>query len=184
MVAACAQDPKADRARSAAVRSEAVAPADSAAVHQFVQGFYDWYTGLDDSRTDPVSVVLASGSQWISGELAAAIQDDMTARTDSVQFRRTLDFDPFLWSQDPCARYEVERVVTQTDKFLVTMRPVCAVGSAGQRYQTKAPAVEVSRANGKWSIQNVVYSKGSLISMLCSFAQDDARPDRRPKRCG
>jgi hypothetical protein len=183
---ACAQpSPKeSERAASSFEQSSAVQRSDSVEARRFVQAFYDWYKPLYDSdRLDPISIVLSTRSHWLTPDFAAALRGDSTARADTIQFRMTLNFDPFLWSQDPCPRYEVSSIRPTKDSFKARVRPVCQPGSQAAKWQTNEPTVEVLRDGDQWRIKNVFYGPSDLISMLCGFAKDDSRPAKRPAGC-
>lgn len=149
----------------------------TAAVRQFVQGFYDWYTpiALSFPRFPAWYDVLNNADRYLDRDLAAAIRADSVAREGDPITRETLNFDPFLSSQDPCGPYEVIEVRRRGDTFRVPIRPCHAKGAG--------PVVEVRAVDGRWRIANVFYGKGDLKSYLCQWAKADARTDRRPAKC-
>jgi hypothetical protein len=151
-------------------QAQAIQQTDSAAVRRFVQSFYDWYRPMSDAdRADPLAVVLGSADRWLAAGLAAALRG-----ADLGEFQRELSFDAFLWSQDPCARYDVASVTVAPNAFYVAVRPVCPAGSEGAKWQTKQPLVEVVRESGQWKIANVKYDRGDLKAELCSAARPDS----------
>jgi hypothetical protein len=161
-------------------RAKAFAVADSAAVHGFVQGFYDWYAPIVDTNRVPGTwIVLDSGNRFLEPHLADALRGDSIANVITPPSRDVLNFDPFLDSQDPCIPYKVAAVAQAGASFHVTIRPTC-----GSTAQTNRPVVEVVSVNGKWKIANVSYQSGyNLRGILCEYAKADQRPDRRPATC-
>ena len=171
--AACGQ-----RARVAP--SSAVVPSaaeDSAlAVRRFVQGFYDWYTpiALSDHRGPAWWSVLSSPVPYLDHDLAAAIRADSVARVAEPITRETLNFDPFLFSQDPCGPNEVMDVRRAGDSFRVPIR-MCTSSGAWV-------VVEVGFVDGGMTVLNVRSVNGDDIkSLLCKYAKEDARRDKRPR---
>src|SRR5205823_5972500 len=148
---------------------------DSAAVVQFVQGFYDWYTSIVGTHPFPDEwAVLSAGTRFITGDLASELRADSVALEHPRPSGQTLNFDAFLDSQDPCWRYRVTDVRSGAGKFMVTVSAVCP--PQRQQYQSKRPVLEVVSQDGRWRIANVFYEKGDLKSLLCGFANADTIP--------
>src|SRR5262245_40114873 len=124
----------------------------------------------------------ASRAEWLvagnlDGNLARALRDDSSAqRVAGVPTREVIDFDPFLYSQDPCPRYEALHARREKGLYLVPVRPVCT----DTTWQTDRPVVAISRASGQWRIVNVFYEKSDLMGLLCQFAKADKRPQPLP----
>lgn len=158
--------------------------ADSAAAHRFAQEFYDWYTPLGPRPGGPSWFLLLSGRTFrLEADLVAALRSDSIARNDARQFRETLNFDPFLDSQDPCPRYAVSEVRRIGAKYRVKVKPVCA-NAIAQSYQTGEPVLEIVSESGVWTISDVFYSDSATLKRtLCGYAKDDLRSERRPKKC-
>ncbi|HEY5063070.1 MAG TPA: hypothetical protein VII52_16135 [Gemmatimonadaceae bacterium] len=161
--------------------SGAAATDSTAAMRQFVQGFYDWYTpiALADNHFPADWRVLSSAPSYLDAGLASALRADSVASLIVPDQRETLNFDPFLASQDPCPRYEVTDVRSAPRGYRVRVRPICA----DPRWQTATPVVVVIPDAGHWKIANVFYENDDLRSMLCQFAKGDRRPDKRPSTC-
>lgn len=149
------------------------------AVRQFVQRFYDWYVPLTiaDHAFPAEYYVLDKADSYLDPDLAAALRaDSVVEEVDpEAATRETLDFDPFLFSQDPCGPYEVVRVARRGDAFRVGMRPCHADGIS--------PTVEVRAEAGQWKITNLLYGDGDLRTYLCRWAMADLRPEKRPAHC-
>jgi hypothetical protein len=170
-------DPTKDR------RSAAASPqSDSAAAHNFVQGFYDWYTPLSQRKSpDPARfAVLNAANQYLEASLAKSLREDSLARTS--RSRDFLDLDPFLDSDDPCPRYKVTEVRPSGAGFRVRVTPVCP-NASWQANQPQRPVVEVLRAGDGWRIANVYYETRSLKGRLCEAAMSDEDVTIRPKSC-
>ena len=101
----CGGDGQANDARLSPSSSTAVDSAESP--RAFVQSFYEWYTPQAMQRTTstPYFKVLERRGVYITNELALSLRPDSTARVNQPDGpRETLNFDPFLASQDPrCA---------------------------------------------------------------------------------
>jgi hypothetical protein len=157
--------------------------ADSAAAHAFVQGFYDWYMPLT-LRPHNYRVsweVLSRGEKFLDTPLAQLLREDSLALVSNGS-RETLNFDPYLESQDACPRYRVSAVRSVGTALQVTVRPVCPTPDA-QMNQDVAPIVEIVKRRGGWKIANVYFKTGDLTGMLCGFAAADLRPEARPTKC-
>jgi len=150
------------------------------AARQFVRGFYDWYTPLTLANLSVRGeyYVLTRADQYLDPSLAAALRADSIAQQDDpmTATRQTLDFDPFLASQDPCEPYEVVDVRRRGNAFLASMRGCHAKGIG--------PVVELRAIGGRWRITNILYGDGDLKSYLCQWAKADLRPEKRPAKCG
>ena len=182
---ACAQGaPKADRPRSLTDgQTQPGQQADTAAVRQFTQGFYDWYMSRPHGLR-PSSFVLGAGRRFIQDGFASALRVDSISIEDPGGLGFALDSDPFLDSQDPCPRYGVTGVTSTSGRFRVAVRPICP-DPISQNHQSFAkPSVEVVSEAGGWRIANVFYENGKdLKSMLCTFANRDTVPVRRFPKC-
>lgn len=148
-------------------------------VRQFVQAFYHWYTpiAIADHRFPAWYSILKNDDQYLDRTLAAALRaDSAVAQMGPMKAtRQTIDFDPFLDSQDPCKPYEVAGVSRRGNVFRVVMR-ACHAKEIG-------PIVEIRAIRGRWLITNVLYGDGDLKSYLCRWAKGDLRRDRRPTKC-
>jgi hypothetical protein len=177
---ACAQS-----ARSGATPrdSSAIAQDSTKSVHQFVQGFYKFYTSVAAADVHiPAAWKVLSADRYLDKDLANALRGDSIATVEKPETRVTLDFDPFLSGQDQCGT--TPRVIDVRRKQRAYRATVLTRLVTPD--QTTGPSVEaeVLPVNGGWRITNVFYGEGvDLKSFLCGFAKKDLRPDRRPTRC-
>jgi hypothetical protein len=165
---ACAQGSARDSTVAARrLRGETIS--DSAAVHEFVQTFYDWYQSGKD--TDPLWRLMTNGSTYLDPSLATILRADSTLALGSELSPNLIDFDPILFSQDPCPHYEVTQVRRQEEHYLVTVRPVCPSYPGEPQWQTKTPVVDLLPSGGAWRITNIWYPDISptrnLKAILC-----------------
>ena len=76
-----------------------------------------------------------------------------------------LDFDPFLNTQDPAERYEIDGSRPGGRGYLVDIYSV----RDGQRGEKADVRAEVVQSSGKWLFANLYYSDGTdLLSILTS----------------
>ena len=154
----------------------------NAAVHRFVQAFYDWYVPIasaDSVHIPAFYYVLTKADRYLDRDLAAMLRADSVEEEidPTKQTRETLDADPFLDSQDPCGPYEVIDVRRRGSAYVVRMR--ACHGDGG-------PVVEVRSVGGAWRISNMLDVGGGgrdLKSYFCEWAKEDSRPERRPPKC-
>lgn len=177
---ACAQGPK----RASSLRDSSIGTQDSvSAARHFVQAFYDWYAPIANAnlRYPADWKVLTVANQYLDDGLAVALRSDSTARADAKRTRELLDFDPFLAGQDPCPTSRVTEVRRSGATFLATV-----LTCARTKNDTDGPRVvaRVIPVNGHWRITNIEYGENSdLRGWLCKYANEDARPERRPEKC-
>ena len=143
------------------------APAETASVHRFVQGFYDWYLPrVFNGKGDPEMDALKSKTSVFSPELRQALMEDRAAQSKDPSEVVGLDFDPFLNSQDPAKRYSVGKVEHKGQSWLVTVY---------SSYSTKEPAVtaQVEKGRQGFRFTNFLYGKGeNLLGTLRKLKHD------------
>jgi hypothetical protein len=155
---------------------------DEKAARQFVESFYSWYTPRANADLKYPSwwIILTSRPGALDDRLAAVLRADSAAqRGVGEPTREVINFDPFLYSQDPCPRYEPLQARREKGLYLVEVRPRCA----DTTWQTQRPVVAVSRSAGEWKIVNVFYEKSDLMGLLCEFARADKKPQPLPRGC-
>ena len=151
------------RSRTGATETARIAP-ESAAV-QFVRGFYSAYTPRGvASGLAAVDSLLKEQPQLFTPELLQALRRDAAARAAATGEIDGLDFEPFLNSQDPCARYEVGSAARAGGRVQVPVHAVCD----GRRAAAATVVAEVVPANGGWAFANFVYGPpaGDLLHLL------------------
>jgi hypothetical protein len=156
---------------------------DSSSAHQFVQAFYDWYAPIANAKQPGPSFwrILASRPEALDSGLLKSLRADSAfgERGAKGSSREAINFDPFLYSQDPCARYEVVETRADGVDYRMTVVPICA----DTTWQTQRPIITVRYQDRLWQIVNVLYENSDLRSLLCDFAKRDTRPDRRSYGC-
>jgi hypothetical protein len=160
--------------------SPEITPDSIASAHRFAQEFYDWYIAyvvLFRTRGPAHWVVLGNPTYLLDADLASALRGDSIMGDNNVG--EALDSDPFLWSQDPCAHYEVTEVSQRGHAFRATVRPVCK----DTLWQKKRPVLEIVPDSGHWKITNVYYDAFDLRSGLCAEAKALSQPDLTPMMC-
>lgn len=156
---------------------------DTASVRMFVQSFYDWYVpiALQHNEAPAWYRVLQSRDTVLSTELRSGLRADSTRQAAMSGEVTELNFDPFLASQDPCAKYEVANIQSDTSGYRVTVHPACGSG-----YQQPDVRVEVVRSEGMWQFADFYYDGIDLKSVLCESAREGAAPGSvtRDLQCG
>jgi hypothetical protein len=160
-------------------------PDSSELARTFVQGFYDWYAPFADTSGAPGAIgrTLSRKPSVLGTRLASALREDSLARHEPGRTeppRELLNYDPFLYSQDPCGSFRADSVKQLSGAYRVSVREACP----GNGFGNRPFALDVIGEGGRWVITDVVYGeKSSLIAQLCQLALRDDRPDRRPKDC-
>lgn len=130
-------------------------PSDSAS--RFVQDFYDWYTPIALKGEDTTSeIALKARPINFSPELTQSLHADSLAQAKAADEVDGLDFDPFLYSQDPDEDYRVTKVAAQGKEYLVEVRPVFE----GKVDPATAVTAEVAGTEGHWYFVNFRYPGG------------------------
>ena len=128
----------------------------------FVQDFYSWYVPRAQNDASGLDAVLRERSDALGAELAAVLRKDVEAREKATGEIAGLDFDPFLFSQDPCERYEVGNVTAHGSSYRVAIHGVCS----GTRSAEPSVTAEVAKREGRFVIVNLHYPGGwDLLSM-------------------
>ena len=144
----------------------AIAAASAAA---FVRAFYDAYTPR--GRTSGLAAtdsLLRERPDLFEPSLLAALRRDAAARAAAVGEIDGLDFEPFLNSQDPCERYEVDpagvAAASAGGRVRVSVHAVCG----GTRRPEAGVTAEVAPAGRSWQFVNFYYGPpaGDLVTLL------------------
>ena len=143
------------------------AQTETASVHRFVQGFYDWYLPrVLKGGGDPEMEVIKTKGTMFSPELRKALLEDRLAQSKDPSEVVGLDFDPFLNSQDIAKSYTVGKIEHKGQAWLVNVY---------SSYSTKEPAViaQVVKAKQGWRFTNFLYGKAdNLLGVLRKLKQD------------
>jgi len=120
------------------LRAQASAnPGCTESAHSFVQLFYDWYVPLAKKETkQPASnVAIRERGALFGKELVLLLKEDAAAEAKADGYVVGLDFDPFLYSQDPSDRYDVGNITRRGD--------TCWVSVYGTRYGERSAQPDV-----------------------------------------
>src|SRR5580700_8796469 len=97
----------------------------------FVQGFYDWYVpkaaaerAPDDSAQNTWELALKQKRSAFTPELYRALKEDADAQDKVEEYSVGIDFDPFLYSQNPEEHFVIENVTVTGQKCRVEVHGV------------------------------------------------------------
>ena len=184
---ACTMEKKAGAPDSASGAAASKVEVNTADARQLVQGFYDWYAPLAVAMSKETGAARAARgfAAWqamqghsLAPDLVDGLRADSLLRTDRSREHDLLEGDPFLWSQDPCAPYDVTAVDGQGVRALVTVTATCARGST-----PPTPVIEVKRGAAGLEITNVYYYDTlNRTGELCRNARQ-LPASQRPRGC-
>jgi hypothetical protein len=137
---------------------------------KFVQNFYDWYVSNDTAATISQAplwdVVLTRKPEVLSSELRQRLEKDRDAGSKCKGEICSLDFDPFLFTQDPSAHFEAFSVRRKGSKYWVDVYGM----ESGRRREHVMP--ELVLQDNHWTFLNFHYGKdqwsndSNLLSIL------------------
>lgn len=137
----------------------------------FVQNFYDWYVPVvfNGQNTPAYSIAIAKKEDFFSPELKSQLQANLKIYAGQGNLIESLDFDPFLFSQDPWPEYKATGAFLSGEKCYVT---VSAVPNGRVAETSNLRAVSEKR-NGKWVFVDFIYmgsgqGKNTNLSQLLS----------------
>jgi hypothetical protein len=134
---------------------------------EFVEGFYKWYVpnALSDNVTRAWDLALQYKSSAFSPQLALRLEEDSDAQARCDELIG-IDFDPFLFTQDPEERYEVGEISHKGEVYRADIYGV----RSGKRFDTPAVSAVFSEKNGRWLFLDFYYpSDGTdLLTILRS----------------
>jgi hypothetical protein len=139
----------------------------ASSAQRFTQRFYDWYTQIARSVSAdsyPVEFAIKRKPEVFSKPLLAALRADVAARSQGKGENDGLDFDPFLFTNDPCERYQAGRVSRQHNSYSVNIHAVCA----GELTDSVYVVAEIKPTGGIWHFVNFHYPQNhdDLIGVL------------------
>lgn len=144
----------------------------------FVQSFYNWYVpkALSDSISPSWNIALTHKASIFNQRLANALKNDSIAQAQSPGEIVSLDFDPFLASQDPCERYEVGKITQRHNSYFVEIFGICS----GKRNTKPDVIAELARKDTSWVFINFYYPNNKdLLSVLKSLQESRMKaPDQ------
>lgn len=135
---------------------------------EYVQGFYNWYAGrISRGDSDSTWMKTLRLARWdLSAELANLLEEDAVAQSNCREIVG-IDFDPFVFSQDPADKYEVGTIEQKGDHYLARIYRV----ENRERKATPDVIAEVARrSDGGWYFVNFYNSgmKDDLLTILKS----------------
>jgi hypothetical protein len=149
---------------------------DSAGAIAFVSEFYRWYTPKTHGKNDGPAFLIALRSRRpaFAPPLYRALEADANAQAKVKGDIVGLDFDPFLFSQDPCERYEPTGAVHRPAGFRVTVAATCD----GRKDPDATVLADVELQNGTWVFANFADHEGKndLRSTLRALAESRRSP--------
>jgi hypothetical protein len=133
---------------------------------EFVQAFYDWYAplALKEDSTTASDIALKQKRSSFSPQLALLLKEDSDAQAKCGELIG-LDFDPFLFSQDPAEKYIVGRISRKGQNYIADVYGI----DHGFRSKVADVSAEFSEKSGQWFFVNFYYPKSvDLLTMLKS----------------
>ena len=137
----------------------------SESLRRFVQEFYNWYVprALSDNAGPAWELALKHKRSVFGSQLAKALREDSAAQAKSPGEIVGLDFDPFLNSQDPAERYEVERITQECASYWADIYGVWS----GKKREKPDVVAELLQKNGRWFFVNFHYPEDrDLLTVL------------------
>jgi len=141
----------------------------------YVQKFYDWYVPVAFKTTkEPSSnVAIAQRGALFDAPLLKALKEDAEASQKSTDDIVGLDFDPFLYAQDPDHKYVAGEVSESGGLYHVNVYSV----RKGKRAAKPDLVAEVKPAKDSFVFTNFLYgTDGDLIAILKQLAADRGNP--------
>jgi hypothetical protein len=129
---------------------------------EYVQGFYTWYASRVSGEYPNKSWGdLLWLAHWdLSVELAKLLNKDVVAQSNCGEIIG-IDFDPFLLTQDPAAKYEASAVEQRGERYWVSVHR----NEAGVRRESPDIIAEVAKDGGRWYFVNF-HSPDRQINLL------------------
>jgi hypothetical protein len=132
----------------------------------FVQGFYAWYVprAQNQDTTSGWDETLRLIRPDISPQLAKLLEENSAAQSKCKDLVG-LDFDPFLYTQEPAEHYEEADIVQTKTAYSAKIYRL----EAGQRAEKPDAVAEFVQKDGHWFFVNLRYPGGSdLLTVLKS----------------
>jgi hypothetical protein len=144
-----------------------------ASAKTFTQGFYDWYVPEVAKKELSWTMALEHSPTSFKPPLMKALSDDAKAQAASPGDIVGLDFDPFLYAQDPADSYSAGAATEKNGKCRVQI-----LAKTGSQNPTVSVVAVVEATDGHWQFQNFQYPKfGDLLTILGKL-----KADREPKK--
>ena len=132
----------------------------------FVEGFYSWYVPHNMSGVSiaDMSKHLQLIRSELSPQLAKLLEEDSAAQAKCKDLIG-LDFDPFLYTQEPAQHYKVGRTIQTKTGYRAYIYRL----ESGKRADKPDVTAEFAQRDGRWYFVNFYYPGGSdLLTNLKS----------------
>jgi hypothetical protein len=143
----------------------------------FVQKFYDWYLPLANKplKVPSSEVAIATRPSLFDPALLTALKADAEATRNSSSDVVGLDWDPFLYEQDPDHKFVAGDVAESGGLYRVSIYGV----RKGKREANSRVVAELKPAKDSFVFTNFLYgTDGDLLGMLRQMADDRAKPSQ------
>jgi hypothetical protein len=142
----------------------------------FVVSFYSWYVpkALEEGGIPASELALTEKGSVFSTGLLEALREDFRAQAKAEREIVGLDFDPFLYSQDPSPRYVVGNLTTAENNCWAEVHGVSSSNSPSR--PDLVP--ELTFNDGRWLFVNFHYGRSersddeNLIDILKRLQHD------------
>ena len=134
---------------------------------EFVEQFYKWYVplALNDQTNRSWDAALKLAPPPFSPQLTKLLREDAHAQAECNELVG-LDFDPFLYTQDPAQAYVVGKITEAGQNYRAELYSV----DYGLRSKKPDLVAEFRQEEGHWLFVNFDYlsPKGDLLTVLKS----------------
>ena len=150
------------------------AQANERACRETVGSFYHWYAplALRQRATPAWAIAQKERSKAFTSELARLLKEDSEAQTKAVGDIVGLDFDPFLYTQDPSGGYTVGKTTIKGESCFVQL------AWPRQGSEKRDVIAELVYRHDQWVFTNFHYGKSAysqdenLVSILKRLQSD------------
>lgn len=166
---------------TASHRGPALVPRTESA-EEFVQGFYDWYTGELQNEDNQAPDDALKSKRWpMSAAIVTALKADEDAQAKSPDDVVGIDFDPYLNAQDTCFPYKTGKVTEAGGFYRV---PVFDSNCDDPHPERPTVIAVVQKHGASWEFVNFVYpgyagdADSDLLSVLKALKESREHPDQ------
>ncbi|TPM16301.1 hypothetical protein [Mesorhizobium sp. B2-3-5] len=137
---------------------------------QFTQAFYDWYGPAAFKNADQAyAAAISDHASEFDPRLLEALREDLAAQSKVSGEIVGLDFDPFLFSQDPAEFYQAGKSSNHGGVYSVELHEV--VGAKPSTATDVTAQIEIE--NGSWRFVNFVYPDGNDLLKVLEILKSD-----------
>ena len=126
---------------------------------EFVEKFYSWYAPLAGKRNEPRVpwiVAITERPELFETTLVEALLEDRAAQEQVTGEIVGLDFDPFLFTQDPCEGLEIGKETITKTGARVEVLDLCH----GDRMGKVVAVADLAEQNSGWVFHNFYSADG------------------------